>query len=73
MGHGPWAKVNGSGESRVLALRDVDLDIRQGIWSLIGGGAAFFWGVPQDWLLLVSGVIAVPLMIARRRNPNLEG
>ncbi|WP_292530757.1 DUF6064 family protein, partial [Mesorhizobium sp.] len=32
------------------------------IWSLIGGGAAFLLGVPQDWLLLVSGVVAVPLV-----------
>lgn len=25
-------------------------------WSLIGGSAAFLLGVPQDWLLLISGV-----------------
>jgi Family of unknown function (DUF6064) len=33
------------------------------VWSLIGGSAAFLLGVPQDWLLLLSGVIAVPARI----------
>ena len=37
------------------------------IWSLIGGSAAVLLHVPQDWLLLVSGFIAVPLIIARDR------
>jgi hypothetical protein len=37
------------------------------IWSLIGGSAAFLLGVPQDWLLLVSGVV-VPLLILRDRG-----
>lgn len=32
-------------------------------WSLIGGTAAFLLGVPQDWILLVSGMVAV-LMLA---------
>jgi hypothetical protein len=36
------------------------------IWSLIGGSAAFLLGVPQDWLLLVSG-FAVPLLVYRDR------
>jgi hypothetical protein len=40
------------------------------IWSLIGGSAAILLDVPQDWLLLVSGVIAVPLIVLRdRRRP----
>lgn len=29
------------------------------LWSLIGGSAAFLLGVPQDWLLLVSGPVAL--------------
>ena len=40
------------------------------IWSLIGGSAAFLLGVPQDWMLLASGIIAVPLIVLgdRRRS-----
>ena len=29
------------------------------LWSLIGGSAAFLLAVPQDWLLLFSGVVTV--------------
>jgi hypothetical protein len=29
------------------------------IWSLVGGSAAFLLGVPQDWVLLASGVAAL--------------
>ena len=29
------------------------------LWSLVGGSAAFLLGVPQDWVLLLSGVAAV--------------
>jgi Family of unknown function (DUF6064) len=36
------------------------------VWSLIGGSAAILLGVPQDWLLLVSGLIAVPLIVFRK-------
>ena len=32
-------------------------------WSLIGGSAAILLNVPQDWLLLLSGCIAVLLMV----------
>jgi hypothetical protein len=32
------------------------------IWSLIGGSAAFLLGVPQDWPLLVSGMVSVLIM-----------
>ncbi|TJW51129.1 MAG: hypothetical protein E5X65_24725 [Mesorhizobium sp.] len=42
------------------------------IWSLIGGSAAFLLGVPQDWLLLVSGVVAVPLVVACRSKLNVK-
>ena len=32
------------------------------LWSLIGGSAAFLLHVPQDWLLLVSGPLALVLL-----------
>jgi|CXWL01.1.fsa_nt_gi hypothetical protein len=35
------------------------------VWSLIGGSAAFLLGVPQDWLLLLSGVVFVPTILRR--------
>ena len=35
------------------------------VWSLIGGSAAILLHVPQDWLLLVSGCIAISLMAFR--------
>lgn len=38
------------------------------LWSLIGGSAAILLHVPQDWLLLVSGCIAIPLIVARDRH-----
>ncbi|WP_063692729.1 DUF6064 family protein [Bradyrhizobium stylosanthis] len=38
------------------------------VWSLIGGSAAILLKVPQDWLLLVSGCIAVPVIIFRDRR-----
>jgi hypothetical protein len=37
-------------------------------WSLIGGSAAFLLAVPQDWLLLASGFIAVVLIVFRGRR-----
>ena len=38
------------------------------IWSLVGGSAAILLRVPQDWLLLASGVVAVVLLIRRDRR-----
>jgi hypothetical protein len=38
------------------------------VWSLIGGSAAILLHVPQDWLLFVSGCIAVPLIAFRERH-----
>jgi hypothetical protein len=35
------------------------------VWSLIGGSAAVLLRVPQDWFLLVSGFIAVPMVAVR--------
>ncbi|MDP3690421.1 DUF6064 family protein [Bradyrhizobium sp.] len=43
------------------------------IWSLIGGSAAILLQVPQDWLLLVSGAITVPLLVFRDRQTMEEG
>jgi hypothetical protein len=38
------------------------------VWSLIGGSAAILLDVPQDWLLLLSGLVAVPLIVVRDRR-----
>lgn len=38
------------------------------VWSLIGGSAAILLDVPQDWLLLLSGIVAVPLIVIRDRR-----
>jgi hypothetical protein len=32
------------------------------VWSLIGGSAAFLLQIPQDWLLLFSGLSVIPLL-----------
>jgi hypothetical protein len=37
------------------------------LWSLIGGSAAFLLGVPQDWLLLFSGVLTVAAVLVSRK------
>lgn len=34
------------------------------LWSAIGGSAAFLLHVPQDWPLLFSGAVAVPMILA---------
>jgi hypothetical protein len=38
------------------------------VWSLIGGSAAVLLSVPQDWLLLVSGLISIPLIMFSERQ-----
>jgi hypothetical protein len=38
------------------------------IWSLIGGSAAILLDVWQDWLLLVCGLVAVPIIVVRDRH-----
>jgi hypothetical protein len=38
------------------------------VWSLIGGSAAILLDVPQDWLLLASGFVAVPLIVFGNRR-----
>jgi hypothetical protein len=35
------------------------------LWSLVGGSAAFLLGVPQDWVLLISGIAALWLALRR--------
>jgi len=39
------------------------------IWALVGGSAAFLLAVPQDWLLLVSGLLVVPWLWRRASVP----
>jgi uncharacterized protein DUF6064 len=34
------------------------------LWSIIGGSAAFLLHVPQDWPLLFSSAVAVPMILA---------
>ncbi len=43
------------------------------VWSLIGGSAAILLGVPQDWLLMASGFIAIPMIVLAGRQNNLIG
>jgi hypothetical protein len=38
------------------------------LWSLVGGSAAILLQVPQDWLLLASGLITLPLIMTRDRK-----
>ncbi|MGY8633047.1 DUF6064 family protein [Bradyrhizobium sp. 14AA] len=38
------------------------------LWSLVGGSAAILLRVPQDWALLVAGVISLALLIQRDRR-----
>ena len=42
------------------------------VWSLIGGSAAILLNVPQDWLLLVSGFIAVTIDVFPRPTTATE-
>jgi hypothetical protein len=44
------------------------------LWSLVGGSAAFLLKVPQDWALLLSGVlVAAALLLDRRRRVRSSG
>lgn len=38
------------------------------LWSLVGGSAAFLLQVPQDWVLLFSGVVMAGFMAASTRR-----
>jgi hypothetical protein len=42
------------------------------VWSLIGGSAAILLGIPQDWMLLASGLIAVPAILLCRSGTRRE-
>jgi Family of unknown function (DUF6064) len=39
------------------------------VWALVGGSAAFLLTVPQDWLLIASGLLVVPWLWRRRSGP----
>lgn len=39
-------------------------------WSLIGGSAALLLHVPQDWMLLLSGLASLPLLVRGRGRPT---
>jgi Family of unknown function (DUF6064) len=38
------------------------------LWSLVGGSAAFLLAVPQDWMLLISGIAVAPVLLLQRRR-----
>jgi hypothetical protein len=42
------------------------------IWSLIGGSAAVLLQMPQDWLLLFSGLSVIPLLRSGRAKLELQ-
>jgi Family of unknown function (DUF6064) len=39
------------------------------VWALVGGSAAFLLAVPQDWLLIASGLLIVPWLWRRTSVP----
>jgi hypothetical protein len=41
-------------------------------WSLIGGSAAFVLAIPQDWMLLLSGLSVVVIVLRDRRAAVLR-
>lgn len=43
------------------------------VWSLLGGSAALMLGIPQDWLLLFSGLSAIWLLRRDRLGSKLSG
>ena len=44
------------------------------LWSLVGGSAAFLLQVPQDWALLLSGIlVAAALLLDRRHRTRSSG
>lgn len=43
------------------------------LWALVGGSAAFLLAVPQDWPLLVSGLLVVPWLWRHPARANRTG
>jgi hypothetical protein len=44
------------------------------LWSLVGGSAAFLLQVPQDWALLLSGIlVGTALLLDRRQRERSSG
>ena len=44
------------------------------LWSLVGGSAAFLLQIPQDWALLLSGIlVATALLLDRRQRIRRSG
>ena len=44
------------------------------LWSLVGGSAAFLLQIPQDWALLLSGIlVAAALLLDRRHRERSSG
>jgi hypothetical protein len=43
------------------------------LWSLVGGSAAFLLRVPQDWVLLVSGVAVLWVEVRDRAHGHGHG
>lgn len=41
-------------------------------WSLIGGSAAFLLAIPQDWMLLLSGLSVIVIVLRDRRTAILR-
>jgi hypothetical protein len=39
------------------------------VWTLVGGSAAFLLEVPQDWLLIASGLLVAPWLWRRTSDP----
>ena len=48
----------------------VRLLVIPGLWSIIGGSAAFLLAVPQDWPLLLSGMVAIPLILRKNARAS---
>ncbi|MCF7885163.1 MAG: DUF6064 family protein [Candidatus Marinimicrobia bacterium] len=42
------------------------------IWSLIGGSASILFGIYEDILLLISGVLTIALIYFRNKSKNLK-
>ena len=42
------------------------------LWSLIGGSAAFLLRIPQDWMLLLSGVVVASMLLFDRCRGKSE-